>query len=122
MLPSGKLIRLYEANAAGLLDDDLVDDVGWRLWERLSDVVARDGRPGALSELWHGLPGASARAGARRGRALSRMRLVRHSTVFAFSFAEEILPVTIRLHLKRVKAWPHVKPACPLTFSYTPLL
>jgi hypothetical protein len=39
MLPSGKLIRLYEANAAGLLDDELVDDVGWRLWERLSDVV-----------------------------------------------------------------------------------
>jgi hypothetical protein len=39
MLPAGKLIRLYEANAAGLLDDELLDDVGWRLWERLSDVV-----------------------------------------------------------------------------------
>jgi ribosomal protein L37AE/L43A len=39
MLPSGKLIRLYEANAAELLDDELLDDVGWRLWERLSDVV-----------------------------------------------------------------------------------
>ena len=44
---------------------------------------ARDGRPGALSELWHGLPGANARAGARRGRALSRLRLVRHSAVVA---------------------------------------
>jgi ribosomal protein L37AE/L43A len=39
MLPTGKLIRLYEANAAGLLDDELLDDVGWRLWDRLSDVV-----------------------------------------------------------------------------------
>jgi ribosomal protein L37AE/L43A len=39
MLPSGKLIQLYEANAAGLLDDELLDDVGWRLWERLGDVV-----------------------------------------------------------------------------------
>jgi hypothetical protein len=39
MVPSGKLVQLYEANAAGLLDDELLDDVGWRLWERLSDVV-----------------------------------------------------------------------------------
>ncbi len=39
MLPAGKLIRLYEADAAGLVDDELLDDVGWRLWERLADVV-----------------------------------------------------------------------------------
>jgi hypothetical protein len=39
MLSSSKLIRLYEANAVGVLDDELVDDVGWRLWERLADVV-----------------------------------------------------------------------------------
>ena len=39
MQPSGKLVRLYEQNAAGLVDDELVDDVGWRLWERLSDVL-----------------------------------------------------------------------------------
>lgn len=38
-LPAAKLIKLYEANAAGLLDDELLDDVGWRLWERLTDVV-----------------------------------------------------------------------------------
>jgi hypothetical protein len=38
-VPSQKLVRLYEANASGLLDDDLVDDVGWRIWERLSDVI-----------------------------------------------------------------------------------
>jgi ribosomal protein L37AE/L43A len=37
--PAAKLIRLYEVNAGGLLDDQLVDDVGWRLWDRLSDVV-----------------------------------------------------------------------------------
>jgi hypothetical protein len=39
MLPAHKLVSLYEANAAGFIDDDLVDDVGWRLWERLSDVM-----------------------------------------------------------------------------------
>jgi len=39
MLPAHKVVRLYEADAAGLIDDDLVDDVGWRLWERLSDVM-----------------------------------------------------------------------------------
>ena len=38
-LPTQKLVRLYEANAAGMLDDELLDDVGWRLWERLSDVL-----------------------------------------------------------------------------------
>ncbi len=32
-------MRLYEANATGLIDDELVDDVGWRIWERLSDVI-----------------------------------------------------------------------------------
>ena len=36
---AGKLIRLYEADAAGLLDDELLDDVGWRIWERLQDVL-----------------------------------------------------------------------------------
>jgi ribosomal protein L37AE/L43A len=39
MLPAAKLVRLYEANAAGLLDDEVLDDVGWRLWARLSDVI-----------------------------------------------------------------------------------
>lgn len=38
-LRTDRLIRLYEANAAGLLDPQLVDDVGWRLWGRLADVV-----------------------------------------------------------------------------------
>jgi hypothetical protein len=39
MLASAKLARLYEANASGVLDGELLDDVGWRLWERLSDVM-----------------------------------------------------------------------------------
>ena len=38
MLRTDRLIRLYESDAAGMLDAELVDDVGWRLWERLSDV------------------------------------------------------------------------------------
>jgi len=38
-LPTHKLVSLYEANAAGLLDDDVLDDVGWRIWDRLSDVI-----------------------------------------------------------------------------------
>ena len=38
-LPASRLVRLYEANASGLLDDEVVDDVGWRIWERLSDVI-----------------------------------------------------------------------------------
>jgi hypothetical protein len=33
------LVRVYQQNARGLLDGDLVDEVGWRLWERLADVV-----------------------------------------------------------------------------------
>ena len=38
MLRTDRLIRLYESDAAGMLDEELVDDVGWRLWERLADV------------------------------------------------------------------------------------
>lgn len=37
-LDSAKLVRLYESDATGLLDAELVDDVGWRLWARLDDV------------------------------------------------------------------------------------
>jgi hypothetical protein len=39
MLRTDRLVRLYESDAAGMLDVDLVDDVGWRLWERLRDVL-----------------------------------------------------------------------------------
>jgi hypothetical protein len=43
MLRTDRLVRLYDSDAAGMLDAELVDDVGWRLWERLADV-ARVGR------------------------------------------------------------------------------
>lgn len=43
MLRTDRLVRLYDSDAAGMLDAELVDDVGWRLWDRLSDV-ARVGR------------------------------------------------------------------------------
>lgn len=39
MLRTDRLVRLYESDAVGMLDADLVDDVGWRLWERLRDVL-----------------------------------------------------------------------------------
>jgi ribosomal protein L37AE/L43A len=39
MLRTDRLVRLYDSDAAGMLDAELVDDVGWRLWERLSDVL-----------------------------------------------------------------------------------
>jgi len=38
-LRTDHLIALYESNASGVLDPDLVDKVGWRLWERLCDVI-----------------------------------------------------------------------------------
>src|SRR5579871_1501616 len=38
-LRTDRLVRLYQDNARGLLDAGLVDDVGWRLWERLADVL-----------------------------------------------------------------------------------
>lgn len=38
-LRTDRLVRLYESNAGGTLDAELVDEVGWRLWERLSDVI-----------------------------------------------------------------------------------
>ncbi len=34
-----KLIRLYEDNAAGMLDEELLDDVAWTLYFRVRDVV-----------------------------------------------------------------------------------
>lgn len=38
-LRTDRLVQLYAGNAAGLLDPELVDEVGWRLWERLADVL-----------------------------------------------------------------------------------
>jgi hypothetical protein len=39
MLRTDRVVRLYESDAAGMPDAELVDDVGWRLWERLADVL-----------------------------------------------------------------------------------
>jgi hypothetical protein len=35
-LRTDRLVRLYESDAKGMLDAELVDEVGWRLWERLA--------------------------------------------------------------------------------------
>jgi hypothetical protein len=60
-VPAHKLVRLYEADAAGLLDDEVLDDVGWRLWERLADVIrVTNGRvrcPGCGTEFQVRTPG-----------------------------------------------------------------
>ena len=60
-LRADRLIRLYESDARGLLDAELVDDVGWRLWERLSDVIrVSHGRvrcPGCTTEFQAMRPG-----------------------------------------------------------------
>lgn len=42
-LPVAKLIRLYKADAAGLHDEELLADVGWRLYERCQGVVLASG-------------------------------------------------------------------------------
>jgi hypothetical protein len=38
-LPVAMIVRLYEADAKLLRDDELVDDVGWRLLARCQDVL-----------------------------------------------------------------------------------
>jgi hypothetical protein len=38
-LPVARIVRLYEADARGIRDDDLLDDVGWRLVARCQDVL-----------------------------------------------------------------------------------
>jgi hypothetical protein len=38
-VPRQKIKRLYESEAAGLLDEELCDDVAWSIWERCRDIV-----------------------------------------------------------------------------------
>ena len=38
-IPLAMVVRLYEADASMLRDDELVDDVGWRLLARCQDVL-----------------------------------------------------------------------------------
>lgn len=39
-IPGSKIRLLYARHAAGLLDDELLDDVAARLWQRCRDIVA----------------------------------------------------------------------------------
>ena len=47
-MPKWKVRRLYESEAAGIIDEELLDDVGTALWLRCRDIVAvleaREGR------------------------------------------------------------------------------
>jgi hypothetical protein len=38
-VPRGKIRRLYETDAQGILDTDLIDEVGWALWERCDSIL-----------------------------------------------------------------------------------
>jgi hypothetical protein len=38
-VPREKIRRLYEGEAAGLLDEDLLNDVVWAIWERCRDIL-----------------------------------------------------------------------------------
>jgi hypothetical protein len=39
-VPRHHIRRLYEADAAGILDPELMDKVGWALWERCDSILA----------------------------------------------------------------------------------
>jgi hypothetical protein len=38
-VPQPKIRRLYETDAKGIIDDDLINDVGWALWERCDSIL-----------------------------------------------------------------------------------
>ncbi len=38
-VPIGSVVRLYRADASGIRDDEMQDDVGWRLFARCQDVL-----------------------------------------------------------------------------------
>jgi predicted RNA-binding Zn-ribbon protein involved in translation (DUF1610 family) len=38
-VPQWQLRRLYETDAQGMIDDDLIDKVGWALWERCDSIL-----------------------------------------------------------------------------------
>jgi hypothetical protein len=38
-VPQWKIRRLYEADAHGILDDELIDTVGWALWDRCDSIL-----------------------------------------------------------------------------------
>lgn len=38
-VPQNKIRRLYESDAAGMLDEELLDDVAYAIWERCRDII-----------------------------------------------------------------------------------
>lgn len=38
-VPQQKIRRLYQTEAKGIIDDELIDDVGWVLWERCDSIL-----------------------------------------------------------------------------------
>ncbi|MEW6401424.1 MAG: hypothetical protein AB1649_06460 [Chloroflexota bacterium] len=38
-VPQNKIRRLYETDAQGIIDTELIDDVGWALWERCDSIL-----------------------------------------------------------------------------------
>ena len=38
-VPQQKIRRLYETEAKGIVDDELIDEVGWALWERCDSIL-----------------------------------------------------------------------------------
>jgi hypothetical protein len=38
-VPRSKIRRLYATDAQGIIDDDLIDEVGWALWERCDSIL-----------------------------------------------------------------------------------
>ena len=68
-LPVATIVRLYEADATMVRDDELVDDVGWRLLGRCQDVLLVSDSKVACPECgttfdvqWIGQPGERASA------------------------------------------------------------
>jgi hypothetical protein len=43
-VPQTKILRLYQNDAAGMVDDELVVDVGWRLFQRCRSIFLATGR------------------------------------------------------------------------------
>jgi ribosomal protein L37AE/L43A len=38
-VPQQKIRRLYQTDAKGIIDDELINDVGWALWERCDSIL-----------------------------------------------------------------------------------